>query len=93
MLHSSFADIRNSVEKPTRGPGYSTAIDQETGRVYGSGRIKLKGYKSAEIRVDKWWKLMRLNALRRTLQGGFVHHYDQNDVVSTALPFSMSSRR
>ncbi|OAL02119.1 IFRD domain-containing protein [Phaeosphaeriaceae sp. SRC1lsM3a] len=92
-LHSSFADIKNSVEKPTRGPGYSTALDQETGRAYGGGRMKVRINKNVEVRIDKWWKLLRLNALRRTLQGGLIHHYDQNDVVSTALPFSMSSRR
>lgn len=92
-LHSSFADIRNSVEKPTRGPAYSTAIDQESGRVYGGGRMKVKISKNVEVKIDKWWKLQRLNALRRTLQGGFIYHYDQNDVVNTALPFSMSRKR
>ncbi|KAH8723377.1 IFRD domain-containing protein [Phaeosphaeriaceae sp. PMI808] len=92
-LHSSFADIRNSVEKPTRGPSYSTALDQETGRAYGGGRMKVRINKNLEVRIDKWWKLQRLSALRRTLKGGFIYHYDQNDVVSTALPFSMSSRR
>lgn len=92
-LHSSFADIRNSVEKPTRGPAYSTALDQETGRAYGGGRMKVRINKNLEVRIDKWWKLQRLNALRRVLQGGFIYHYDQNDMVSTALPFSMSKRR
>jgi hypothetical protein len=92
-LHSSFVDIRNSVEKPTRGPSYSTALDQETGKAYGAGRMKVRISKEVEVRIDKWWKLQRLNALRRTLQGGFIYHYDQNDVVSTALPFSMSRKR
>ncbi|CAO2650149.1 Nn.00g014410.m01.CDS01 [Neocucurbitaria sp. VM-36] len=92
-LHSSFADIRNSVEKPTRGPSYSTAIDQESGRAYGGGRMKVRINRNLEVRIDKWWKLQRLNALRRTLQGGFTYHYDQNELVSTALPFSMSGRR
>ncbi|KAF2133845.1 IFRD domain-containing protein [Dothidotthia symphoricarpi CBS 119687] len=92
-LHSSFADIRNTVEKPTRGPGYSMAIDQETGRAYGSGRMKVRINRSVEIRIDKWWKLQRLTALRRTLQGGFTYHYDQNEVVSFAIPFSMAARR
>jgi hypothetical protein len=92
-LHSSFADIRNTVERPTRGPGYSTAIDQETGKAYGAGRMKVRINRNVEIRIDKWWKLQRLNALRRTLQGGFAHHYEQNELVSSALPFSMSSRR
>jgi hypothetical protein len=92
-LHSSFADIRNSVEKPTRGPAYSTALHEETGKAYGAGRMKVKINKNVEVRIDKWWKLQRLNALRRTLQGGFTYHYDQNELVSTALPFSMSTRR
>lgn len=87
-LHSSFTDIRNSVEKPSRGPGYSTAIDQESGRAYGAGRMKVRISRSIEVRIDKWWKLIRLNALRRTLQGGFAHHYEQNETVSSALPFS-----
>jgi hypothetical protein len=86
-LHSSFADIRNSVEKPSRGPGYSTAIDQESGRAYGAGRMKIKIGRNLELRIDKWWKLQRLNALRRVLQGGFTYHYTQNDLVSAALPF------
>lgn len=92
-LHSSFADIRNSVEKPTRGPSYSTALDQETGKAYGAGRMKVKINRNLEVRIDKWWKLQRLNALRRTLRGGFTYHYDQNELVSTALPFSMAGRR
>lgn len=88
-LHSSFTDIRNSVEKPSRGPGYSTAIDQESGRAYGAGRMKVRINRNLEVRIDKWWKLLRLNALRRTLQGGFAYHYEQNEIVSSALPFSM----
>lgn len=90
-LHSNFADIRNSVEKPTRGPKYSTALDQETGRTYG-GRMRVKINRSVEVRIDKWWKLQRLNALRRVLQGGFTHHFDENEAVSRCLPFSMSGR-
>jgi hypothetical protein len=92
-LHSSFADIRNSVEKPTRGPGYSTALDEDTGREYGGGRMKVRINNHVQIKIDKWWKLLRLNALRKTLQGGLIYHYDHNDVVSSALPFSLSSKR
>ncbi|KAL5380889.1 hypothetical protein DPSP01_007426 [Paraphaeosphaeria sporulosa] len=91
-LHSTFGDIRNTVEKPTRGPKYSTAIDQETGFVYGGGRMKVKINRNCEVRIDKWWKLQRLNALRRVLQAGFTHHYDENEAVSRCLPFSMSGR-
>ncbi|KAF2267144.1 hypothetical protein CC78DRAFT_530949 [Lojkania enalia] len=92
-LHSNFADIRNSVEKPTRGPKYSTALDQETGRTYGGGRMKVKINRNVEVRIDKWWKLQRLNALRRVLQGGFTHQYDENEAVSRCLPFSVAGKR
>lgn len=92
-LHSSFADIRNSVERPTRGPKYSTALDQDTGRAYGGGRMKVKINRGVEVRIDKWWKLLRLNALRRTLQGGFTLQYDENEAVSRCLPFSVASKR
>jgi hypothetical protein len=92
-LHSSFADIRNTVEKPSRGPKYSTALDQETGRVYGGARMKVKINRNYELRIDKWWKLQRLNALRRALQGGFTHHYDANEAVSRCIPFSISGKR
>jgi hypothetical protein len=92
-LHSNFADIRNSVEKPTRGPRYSTALDQDTGMTYGAGRMRVKINRSVEVRIDKWWKLQRLNALRRILQAGFTHHFDDNEAVSRCLPFSMTSKR
>ncbi|KAF2683111.1 hypothetical protein K458DRAFT_390382 [Lentithecium fluviatile CBS 122367] len=92
-LHSNFADIRNSVEKPTRGPKYSTALDQDTGMTYGGGRMKVKINRNVEVRIDKWWKLQRLNALRRVLQAGFTHHFDENEAVSRCLPFSMLSKR
>jgi hypothetical protein len=67
-LHSGFTEIRNSVEKPSRGPGYSTAIDQESGRAYGAGRMKVRINRNLEVRIDKWWKLLRLNALRTTMK-------------------------
>lgn len=84
-LHANFADILNTVEHPTRGPKYRNAIDSETNKRYGSRmtvRISTKG----EIRIDKWWKLQRLQALRRVLQGGFITHFEKNEVVFTTLP-------
>ncbi|KAH9878219.1 hypothetical protein J1614_003436 [Plenodomus biglobosus] len=91
-LHSSFVDIRNSVERPTRGPGYSTALDKETGKAKGAGTIEVRINSGVVVRIDKWWKLLRLNALRRALQGGFTYHYDQNETVSSVLPFTVSRR-
>jgi len=92
-LHSSFADIHRSVEKPTRGPGYSTAIDQETGRVYGGGRMKLRLDREFAIIIDKWWKLHTLNALKRTLRGGVLQHCTENEAVESLLPVSAVSMR
>ncbi|KAG9757660.1 IFRD-domain-containing protein, partial [Aureobasidium melanogenum] len=83
-LHSSFADILNTVEHPTRGPRYSNAIDQYTNKAYGSRMVVHIGKNSMSI--DKWWKLHRLQSLRRTLQGGFIVHYEDNQVVFDSLP-------
>lgn len=83
-MRSNFGDILNSVEHPTRGPRYSTALDKDE-RVYGS-RMFVKISKFGEMKIDEWWKLFRLNALRRSLQGGFAIHYEKNEVVFDSLP-------
>jgi hypothetical protein len=84
-LHVNFADILNTVEHPSRGPRYQKAIDQETGQRYGS-RMVVRIHKTGSMRIDKWWKLHRLQALRRVLGGGFVVHYQNNEVVFDSLP-------
>lgn len=89
-LHTSFADILNTVEQPTRGPRYQKAIDQETGRRYGS-RMTVRIHKSGSMTIDKWWKLLRLQAMRRVLGGGFVVHYESNEVIFDSLPIMISS--
>lgn len=84
-LRTHFSDILNSVEYPTRGPRYQNAISDETGKRYGS-RMVVKIQKGGVMRIDKWWKLHRLQGLRRVLQGGFVGHYESNEVVFETLP-------
>jgi len=84
-LHINFADILNTVEHPSRGPRYQKAIDQETGKRYGS-RMTVRIHKTGSMKIDKWWKLHRLQALRRVLGGGFVVHYENNEVVFDSLP-------
>jgi hypothetical protein len=86
VLHTNFADILNTVEHPSRGPRYQKAIDQETGRRYGS-RMVVRVHKTGSMKIDKWWKLHRLQALRRVLGGGFVVHYEHNEVVFDSLPY------
>ena len=89
-LRTNFADILNSVEYPTRGPRYQNAINDETGQRYGS-RMVVKIHKGGVMRIDKWWKLTRLQGLKRVLQGGFVGHYERNEVVFETLPIMMSN--
>lgn len=83
-LHLAFADILNTVEKPTRGPRYSTALDPD-GREYGS-RLKIEVGGGGRMTIDTWWKLHRLNALKRLLREGFLVHYERNQVVFDTLP-------
>lgn len=86
-LHTNFADIRNTVEHPTRGPRYNNAIDEETNKAYGS-RMKISIGKNT-VAIDKWWKLIRLKSLRRILQGGFLIHYEDNEVIFDSLPLEL----
>ncbi len=89
-LHTNFADILNTIEHPTRGPRYQKAIDQETGQRYGS-RLTVRIHKTGIMKIDKWWKLHRLQALRRILGGGFVVHYEDNEVVFDSLPIMIAA--
>ena len=84
-VRTHFADILNSIEHPTRGPRYQNAVSHETGKRYGS-RMVVRIHQDGVMRIDKWWKLHRLQGLRRLLQGGFVTHYEKNDVVFDSLP-------
>ncbi|KAA8645483.1 hypothetical protein EYZ11_011832 [Aspergillus tanneri] len=85
-LHSNFSSILTTVENPRRGPMYNTAIDQDTNRHYGS-KFTVKIGRQGVMNIDRWWKWIRLNSLRRILQGGFAEHYYQgNRAVLDNLP-------
>lgn len=86
-IHNAFQDVLHTVEKPTRGPRYSTALDED-GREYGS-RLRISIHGGGKMLIDKWWKLSRLNTLKRLLQGGFLTHYERNEVVFDSLPVIM----
>ena len=89
-LHTNFADILSSVENPMRGPRYQNAINCETGRAYGSRMaVRIRG--EGMMRIDQWWKMMRLKGLRRVLQGGFIRHYETNPVVFESLPIMITA--
>jgi hypothetical protein len=83
-LHSTFSDVLSTIEHPARGPRYSTALDED-GRYYGS-RMTVRVHKTGSMKIDKWWKLHRLQALKRVLGGGFINHYEDNEVVFDSLP-------
>jgi hypothetical protein len=92
-LHSNFASILTTVKNPRRGPMYSTAIDQDTNRHYGSKR-QVKIGKAGVMNIDRWWKWIRLAALRRILLGGFMEHYYQgNRAVLNSLPVMLREAR
>ncbi|KAK2750855.1 hypothetical protein FQN55_001426 [Onygenales sp. PD_40] len=85
-LHSNFASILTTINNPRRGPQYSKAIDNETSRQYGS-RKTVKIHQDSFLQLDRWWKWLRLAALRRLLQWGFVNHYFEGDrAVLDCLP-------
>ncbi|KAF7715616.1 Uncharacterized protein PECH_000972 [Penicillium ucsense] len=88
-LHSNFTSILTTVENPRRGPRYNMAIDQATNRHYGS-TLTVKIGRHGVMRIDRWWKWVRLTSLRRILQGGFAEHYFQgNRAVLDNLPVMM----
>ena len=90
-LHSNFADILNSVEHPTRGPRYQNALNNDTGRRYGS-RMTVRVHRTGVMKIDRWWKLHRLQALRRILGPGFLVHYEKNEIVFDSLPWVLRHR-
>ena len=90
-LHSSFLSVLTTVSDPRRGPMYNTAIDQDTGRSYGSRAVVRIGEDRA-IDIDRWWKWIRLGWIRRILRGGFTVHFSQvNRAVLDLLPVRSSA--
>lgn len=83
-IRTNFSDILNSVQNPTCGPRYQKAENLH-GQKFGS-RMVVRINQDGVMRIDKWWKLHRLQGLRRVLQGGFVNHYESNSVVFESLP-------
>jgi hypothetical protein len=78
-LHQSFTSIAMTVANPRVGL-----------QTNNTSKMIVRIHREGEMRVDKWWKLMRLNAIRRLLAGGFVNHYfEGNKQVLQALPLIM----
>lgn len=85
VLHTNFSDILKTVERPYLGPRYSNAVNDQTGKRYGY-RLNVRIHRTGSININRWWKLHRLQMLRRVLGGGFVVHYENNEVVFETLP-------
>ena len=83
-IRTNFSDILNSVNHPGCGPRYHNALNHHD-KAFGS-RMKVKIGSDGVMKIDQWWKLHRLQGLRRILQGGFVTHYESNSVVFDSLP-------
>ena len=49
-------------------------------------RLKVAIHGGGRMTIDRWWKLHRLNALKRLLREGFLVHYEVNQVVFDSLP-------
>ena len=89
-LHSAFSSIAYSVEHPWAGPAFSSALKQDSDALQGN-RMKLKTKDGRVMNIDRWWKLLRLNAFRRVLRDGLMLHLRENPAVRDALPkFGMS---
>lgn len=81
-LHKNFASIRTTVADPRCGPMYNSAAS--------GSRLTFKVGQQGAVHIDRWWKWIRLNALRRTLQGGFPSHYfEGNNAILDSLPVVM----
>ena len=89
-LRRTFRDILHSCEHPWRGPHYSTAVDMEKG-LYLGHRLTVRQGKQLLFMVDRWWKLLRYEAIKRTLAGGFITHYKLNEHVGEAIPKSLEA--
>jgi len=88
---SAFGDILHSLDDPLKGPRFSEALDRN-GAVKGS-RITVRVHKTGVLRVDKWWKLLRLQHLRRLLGGGFLNHWVENPVIFESLRYELLAVR
>ncbi|KAL9620945.1 MAG: hypothetical protein Q9160_004598 [Pyrenula sp. 1 TL-2023] len=78
-IHQTFTSVLATVRDPRLGIYYNNA-----------SRMTVRIHNNAQMKIDRWWKLMRLNALRRLLGAGFVaHYYEGNKQVLSVLPVLM----
>ena len=83
-LHACFSDVLTTVDDPRRGPRFQTALNCRTGARFGS-RMTVTVPGVGQVGIDRWWKLLRLRALRRVLGGGLGRHWVENGVVAGVM--------
>ncbi|TGZ82844.1 hypothetical protein EX30DRAFT_339118 [Ascodesmis nigricans] len=86
---SAFADILHTVQDPLKGPGFKETLDHD-GHIRGASRtvkVHVDGEASGlgVVNIDRWWKLLRLQHLRRILTTGFLIHWRENPVIFESL--------
>ncbi|KAI5805829.1 interferon-related developmental regulator-domain-containing protein [Geopyxis carbonaria] len=86
---SAFSDILHSVEEPLKGPRFRETLDSN-GNIRGS-KLTVRVHRTGVLRVDKWWKLLRVQHLRRLLSGGFLTHWTENPVIFESLSLFVES--
>lgn len=79
-----FQDVLQTMEHPARGPNFRDTIDYETGMVRGYGAKK--EVDGSVMYVDRWWKLIRYEAIKKIVKGGFAQHYEANEQIFRTLP-------
>jgi hypothetical protein len=83
-LHGVFRDVGASVDRPWRGPGFGFPRDEAA---LGGPRATV-GYGPRggdRVPVQRWWQLLRIEALRALLKGGMREHYLRNAAVGEIL--------
>ena len=89
-LHKTFKDVLHSVEHPWRGPQFSIALNEEMTSYMGHRHVVRFGKEGSYI-INRWWKLHRYEAMKRIVGGGFVTHYQSNEVVHGSLPTGLEA--
>ena len=63
-------------------------------QTHSSSKMTVRFHDAGEMRIDKWWKMIRLNAIRRVVGGGFVNQYfEGNKQILDALPLVLRPAR
>ena len=83
VQRGTFVDIAHTVENPRDGPRFRESLTTKTG----SGRRNKSWIRSGDggmLRIDRWWKLLRVQFLKNLLGPGFAVHWTENEQLGEA---------